>query len=157
MARSIIFEWEGQEYDHNPKSADWYWALGIVAVASAIAAALFSNYLFALLIIVAAVSIALHGAKHPPTHRFRVVEHGLVIGDELYPFEHMISFSVLEDIEGVLPPILSIKNESWLSPHLMIPLTGVDADAVFLHFLHHVDEGKHQHHFTDVVAAWLGF
>ncbi|MFA7302410.1 MAG: hypothetical protein WC030_01545 [Candidatus Paceibacterota bacterium] len=157
MARTVIFEWEGREYDHNPKSADWYWALGIIAIAAAIATLLFGNYLFAVLILVAAVTIALHGAKHPPVHRFRIVEHGLVIGEELYPFEHMISFSVLEDIEGELPPLLSIKNESWLSPHLTIPLSGVDADAVYEHLLHHIDEGAHPHTVTDLMAAWLGF
>ncbi len=157
MARTVIFEWEGHEYAHNPKSGDWYWALGIVAIAGIVASILFANYLFAVLILIAAVTVALHGTKHPPLHRFRVAEHGLIIGDELHPFDNMISFSVLEDIEGELPPILSIKNESWLSPHLMIPLGGVDADAVYEYFLHHVDEGKHTHSFGDVVAAWIGF
>jgi hypothetical protein len=157
MARTVIFEWESREYDHNPKNADWYWALGIVAVAGAIAVVLFGNYLFAVLIIVAAATLALHGAKHPPLHRFRIVEHGLVIGDELYPFEDMVSFSVLEDIEGEYPPLLSIKNESWLSPHLMIPLENVDAEMVYAYLLQHIDEGKHQHSVSDLVAAWLGF
>jgi hypothetical protein len=157
MARASIFEWEGHEYEHNPKSADWYWALGIIAVAAATAAILFSNYLLGLVVLAAAVAIALHGTKHPPLHQFRVVEHALVIGEEVYPFEEMISFSVLEDIEGELPPLLSIKNESWLSPHLMIPLEGVDADSVYAYFLQHVDEDKHHHTFADVVAAWLGF
>jgi hypothetical protein len=69
----------------------------------------------------------------------------------------MISFSVFEDIEGTLPPLLSIKNETWLSPHLVIPLEGVDADAVYTYFLQHVDEGEHSHTFADLVAAWLGF
>jgi hypothetical protein len=157
MARAAIFEWEGCEYEHNPKSADWYWALGIVAVAAVTAAILFANYLLALVIVAATAAIALHGAKHPPLHQFRVVEHGLMIGDETYPFDQMISFSVLEDIEGELPPLLSIKNESWHSPHLMVPLEGVDADAVYLHFVQHVDEDRHHHTFADVVAAWLGF
>jgi hypothetical protein len=156
MSSSAIFEWEGREYDPNPKSADWYWALGIIAVAGAIASILFGNYLLAILIVIATVTIALHGAKHPPVHRFRVVERGLVIGEELYSFDNMISFSVLEDIEGELP-LLSIKNESWLSPHLMIPLEGVDADAVYGHFLHHVDESRHDHTFADLLAVWLGF
>lgn len=157
MPRAVIFEWEGKEYDHNPKSADWYWALGIVSVAGTIASILFGDYLFALLIIVAAAALALHAAKYPPTHRFRLVEQGLLIGDELHPFERMISFSVLESIEGDLPPLLSIKTESWLSPHLIVPLEGVDADAVYEYFLHHVDESHHPHSLADLVAAWLGF
>ena len=157
MPRAALNEWEGREYPHSPKSADWYWALGIVAIAATIASILLGNYLLAVLIIIAAATVALHGAKHPPLHHFRIVERGLVIGNELYPFEHMISFSVLEDIEDELPPLLSIKNESWLSPHLTISLEGVDAEVVYAYFLQHVDEGKHEHTFTDLVAAWLGF
>lgn len=157
MPREIIAEWEGREYDHNPKSADWYWALGIIAVAGTIASILFGNYLLATLIVIAAVALALHAAKEPPIHRFRLIERGLVIGEELHTFERMLSFSVLEDMEGELPPMLSIKTESWLSPHLVVPLAGVDADAVYAYFLERVDEGEHKHSFTDVVANWLGF
>lgn len=157
MPRATLLEWEGTEYDHNPKSTDWYWSLGIISVAGTVAAILFGNYLLAVLIIIAAGAITLHAAKHPPLHRFRLVEHGIVIGDDLHPFERMISFSVLEDVEGKLPPMLSIKTMSWLSPHLIIPLEGVDADRVYAYFLQHVDESEHTHTFADVVAAWLGF
>ena len=157
MPRDAIAEWKGREYDHNPKSADWYWTLGIIAVAGTIAAALFGNYLLAFLILIATLTLALHAAKEPSLHRFRLVEQGLVIGDELHLFEKMISFSVLEDIGGELPPMISIKTESWLSPHLIVPLEGVDVDIVYNYFLQHVDEDEHRHTFTDLVAAWLGF
>ena len=157
MPGTAILEWEGREYDHNPKSADWYWALGIIAVASTVASALFGNYLLAVLIIIAAVAFALHASKQPPLHRFRLVEQGIMVGDEMHPFEKMSSFSVLEDIKGDLSPMLSIKNESWLYPHLIIPLEGVDADVIYAYFLEHVDEDEHHHSFSDLVAAWLGF
>ena len=157
MAQSALFEWEGREYDHNPKDADWYWAVGIITVAGVLAAILFSNYLLAVLLIIAAAALALHAAKEPPMHRFRLVEQGIVIGDELHPFERMTSFSVLEDIEGEYPPMISIKTMSWLSPHLIIPLEGVDVDAIYAYFLQHVDEEEHKHTFVDLVAAWLGF
>ncbi|MEK7114082.1 MAG: hypothetical protein AAB850_00845 [Patescibacteria group bacterium] len=157
MPSNALLEWEGREYDHNPKSTDWYWTLGIIAVAGTIASVLFGNYLFALLIVIAAVALALHAAKQPPLHRFHLVEQGIVIGDEMHTFDRMISFSVLEDINGEFPPMISIKTESWLSPHLIIPLEGVDADIVYNYFLQHVDEDEHRHTFTDLVAAWLGF
>ncbi len=157
MAQDVILEWEGTEYDHNPKSSDWYWSLGIIGVAGTIASLLFGNYLFAFLIVVAVGAIALHGAKHPPLHRFRLVEQGIVIGDEIHQFENMISFSVLEDVSGKIAPMISIKTTSWLSPHLIIPLEGVDADKVYSYFLKHVDEKEHHHTFSDVVAGWLGF
>ncbi len=157
MLRNALLEWEGREYDHNPKGADWYWALGIVSVAGAVAAILFGNYLLALLVVLAAAALAIHAAKEPPVHRFRLVEQGVVIGNDLHPFENMTSFSVLESVDGTLPPMLSIQNESWFSPHLIIPLAGVDADVVYAYFLERVDEAEHRHTFADLVAAWLGF
>jgi hypothetical protein len=157
MPSNIIAEWEGREYEPYKKSTDWYWALGIVAVAGAIASVLFSNFLLAILIIIATAAIALHTIKEPALHHFRLVETGLMVGDDLHLFERMTSFSVLEDIEGEYPPILSIKTESWHSPHLAIPLSGVDADQVYAYFLTHVTEGEHHHTFSDLVAAWLGF
>lgn len=157
MPTSAIVEWEGREYDHNPKSADWYWALGIVAVAGSIAAILFGNILFAFLIIIAAVAIALHATKEPPIHTFRLLDTGLMVGEDMHPYEHMHSFTVLEDIEAEFPPLLSIKTKSWHSPHLVIPLEGVDVDLIYAHFLHHVEEADHPHTLSDLVAAWLGF
>ena len=157
MPRAPLFEWEGREYEHNPRSADWYWALGIIAVACITASILIGNYLLALVVAAAAAAVALHAAKEPPLHRFRVVEHGLFIGEELHLFERMTSFCVFEHIDGEFPPILSIKTESWFSPHLEIPLNDVDADAVYAYFLAHVDEGAHKPTIADLVGAWLGF
>jgi hypothetical protein len=152
-----IFEWYGQEYEHNPKSADWYWAVGIIATALVIAAVLFDNYLVAALIVIAAITISLHAAKHPPTHRFAITEHGLLIDHELYPYENMHSFAMFEHIEGGHPPVLSIKNDSWFSPHLLISLHEVDADELYIHLLERIDEGEHPHSLSDLVASWLGF
>lgn len=156
MAREILFAWEGKEYDHEPKSADWYWALGIIAAALGIAAVLFGNILLALLILVASGTIALRALKHPPTHRFELTGEGLVTGEDFHPFERMTSFSVLEDIEGQLPPVLSIKTESVFAPHLVVPLENVDVDAVYALLLERVDEAEHRHGFPDLVAHWLG-
>ncbi len=157
MSREVIAEWEGREYDYNPKSADWYWAVGIIAIAGTIAAVLFSSYLIAVLIVVATIAVALHAAKEPTLHHFRLVEAGIMVGEDLHLFQRMTSFCVLEDTQGELPPILSIKTESWHSPHLLIPLEGVDEDMVYAYLLHHVDEEEHHHTFNDLVAAWLGF
>jgi hypothetical protein len=156
MPRPVYFEWEGRETEREPKGADWYWALGILAAAATIAALLFGDYLLTILIIVAATTIALHAAKHPPIHRFELTDEGLVVGSDLHRYERMRSFAILEYIEGDRPPVLSIKTESWLAPHLLIPLENVDADALYVFMLGQVDEGNHPHTIADVVAAWMG-
>lgn len=157
MAREPLLVWEGREYEHRPRSADWYWALGIIAVAGIIAAVLFGNYLLALLILAASVAVGLHAAKEPPLHTFGLHPHGIAIGEEFHPFDRMTSFAILEDVEDEIPPVLSIKTHNWFSPHLVIPLADTDIDLVHAHFLANVDEGEHRPTFVDLVAALLGF
>lgn len=157
MHPRAAFAWEGVEYEHRERGPDWYWALGIIAVASMVAAVLFGNYLFALLVLSAAIALGLHGAKKPPMHRFLLTEDGLIIGEELHPYGRMRSFAVLEYVEGDRPPVLSIKTEHWLAPHLLIPLNDVDADGVYGYLLDRVEEGEHPPTFADMLAGWLGF
>jgi hypothetical protein len=157
MPRAVLFSWEGREHEHSPKSADWYWALGIIATASVIACILFGNFLLGILILVAATSIALYTTKHPRLHQFELTTDGLVISGELHHFDRMISFSVLEDIDGKLPPVISIKTENLLAPHLVVPLEGVDVDGVYGTFLQRVDEKAHHHTFADILGALLWF
>lgn len=152
-----IFEWEGREYEHREKSSDWYWALGILAAAGIIAAVLFGNYLLAVLIIAAALAIGLHAAKEPPVHRFALTREGLVIGSDLHRYDRMRSFSVLEYLEGDPAPVLSIKTESWFTPHLVVPLEGVDADALYAYLLERIEEAEHHPTVVDVLGAWMGF
>lgn len=157
MARTPHYVWEGREYDHEPKGGDWYATLGIVALACIIAAILFGEYLLAVLIVCAACALALHAAKEPPMHRFELHDNGLAIGAEFHPYAKMQSFSILEDPEEELPPLLSIKTDSWLSPHLVIPLEDVDAEGIYLHFLERVPHEAHDHTIADLLWAWLGF
>jgi hypothetical protein len=155
--RAPAFEWEGVEYEHHERGGDWYWALGIITIAGIIAALLFGNYLLAVLILAAAGALALHAAKKPPVHQFRLTDDGLLIGADLHPYGRMRSFAILEYIEGDMPPVLSIKTEHWFAPHLLIPLNDVDADLVYDYLLDRVDEGDHPPTLADLVAGWMGF
>ncbi|MFZ1988112.1 MAG: hypothetical protein WAV21_03740 [Minisyncoccia bacterium] len=149
MARTPIFEWYGREYAFQEKSPDWYWALGIIAVAAIVASILFSNLLLALVILAGTSAIAIQAAKHPRTHRFAVTDQGLEIDDHLYVYDTMLHYSVLEYIDPSIPPALSIKTRSILSPHLIIPLVDVDADAVYEYLSIHLEDGKHEYSFVD--------
>lgn len=155
MAHAVIFEWEGREYDFNEKSADWYWALGIIATAAAVAAILFSNILLALVIGAGAGAIAVRAARHPRIHRFSVVEEGIAIDDTLYLFEDMLHFSVLEYPGTDLPPALSIKTRHILSPHIMVPIVGHDPLQVYVYIAQHVPEGNHEHSILDRFIDFL--
>lgn len=155
MHQDALFSWEGTEYRFEDKSADWYWALGIIATAAAIAAVLFNNVLLAVLVGVAAFAIALHAAKHPRVHRFSMNHDGIAIDGNFYAFKNMLSFSVLEYADESLPPSLSIKTRHFLAPHLLIPINDHDPVDIHEYVSLHLPEGRHeQSNFDRVVELF---
>ncbi len=156
MARPPIFEWHGKEYAQSTKSADWYWALGILSVAIIIVCVIFNNVLLALLVAAAAVSVGLQAAKHPRIHRFSITETGIGIDMQFYPFEKMLHFSVLEYADETMPPSLSIKTKILLSPHLLIPIIGYDPVDVYDYIAAHLPEGNHHESAIDRIIDLIG-
>ena len=155
MARVVFFEWSAEGYLFEEKSNDWYWALGIIAVAGAIASVLFGNVILALLILVASGTLALSTLKRPRMHVFRVTDDGVMIDENLYEYESIHSFSVLEYIDPNRPPALSIRTHKVLAPHLLIPIVGPDPLELYEFFAEHVDEGKHDESLTDRIIDLL--
>lgn len=152
MPRVPVFEWEGREYRFEEKGADWYWALGIIATAAAIASILFGNILLALLIAAAAGAVGLAAAKRARVHRFAIYEEGIAVDDTLYPFERMLHFSVLEYADETLPPSLSLKTKSLITPHLLVPIVGHDPVAVYEYVSLHLPDGRHEESLLDRVV-----
>lgn len=113
--------WQGYEYTHYEKSSDWFWALGIVALSSAVTAIIFKNILFALLILIGAFTIALFAAKKPHLVHFEITRRGVAIDDTLYPFTTLESFWIDEDEHG--HHTLIIKSQRAVMPYIIIPLS----------------------------------
>lgn len=155
MARAVFFEWDADGYVFEEKSADWYWALGIIAVAAAVASVLFGNVILALLIIAAAGTLALSTLKRPRLHRFRITDEGVMIDENLYGYESILSFSVLEYIDPNLPPTLSLRTRKPLAPHLLIPISGPDPVEIYEFLADHVEEGRHDESVVDRIIDLL--
>ncbi len=143
MARPPIFEWHAKAYASEEKTADWYWAVGIVAVAMIIACILFNQFLLALVIAAGATVTCMQAAKKPRIHRFAITDAGIVVDTTLYEYVNMLHFSVLEYVDETLPPSLSIKTKNLLSPHLLIPIIGYDPVDVYDYIAAHLPEGNH--------------
>ncbi len=155
MARAPLFEWEGMQYSFEEKGSDWYWALGIIATAAIIACVLFNNLLLAMVVAAAAFSVALQAAKSPRIHHFAILDGGVAIDNNLYRYEDMLSFSVLEYADETLPPSLSIKTRHLLAPHLLIPIIDHDPVDIYEFFEAHIPEGKHDESIFDRLIEML--
>lgn len=157
MARRPLFEWYGTEYAFEERGSDWYWALGIISAATILTAILFGNVLLALVILVGAATVGLQAAKIRREHHFAVYEDGIAIDDDLYLYDDMRDFAILEYLDETLPPALSIKTNHILSPHLLIPINDHDPVDVYEYISQHLPEGMHEETLIERITALLRF
>lgn len=116
--RSIT--WEAPEHHHVEKGNDWFFALAIIIIALVIAAVLFDNVLFALVIGLAGGALAVSAAKRPAIIPYGVTVRGIRIEDRLYPFSTLDSYHIDED--DPRGPQLLIKSERKLMPLIVMPI-----------------------------------
>ncbi len=126
LARAIT--WEAPEHPYNDKGGDWFLALAIVIVALAIAAILFGNTLFALLIGVAGGALAVSAAKKPSVIPFAITVRGVRIDDRLYPYSTLRFYHIDEDDEN--GPQLLIMSKKRFIPIMVLPLPAQYVDDV---------------------------
>lgn len=157
MALNVVFEWTGKELAPEQRSADWFWALGIVAIGLMVACVLFGNFLLAIVVLFGSVTTALLAAKRPRIHRFTITDDGITIDTHHYRFDDMLHFSIFEFVDETKPAALSIKTKHLLAPHLFIPIVGHDPLDVYEYISLHLPEGHHEESFVDRLVEMMGF
>lgn len=118
--RLNAISWEAPEHYHSEKSGDWYWALGIIALCGAVAAFLFGNFLFAIVILVGAGVMSLQSNKHPRIVPFLVGARGVRVGEQLFPYSALESYSIDED--DFRGPRLLLKAKHLYTPLIVMPI-----------------------------------
>lgn len=112
--------WEAYEHHHTNKGSDWFWILGIITIAVTVTAILLGNMLFGILIFIAGLVTALHGAQKPRIIPFAVTQRGLRIEDTLYPYTTLEAFYI--DEEDPSGPQLLSRSEKLFMPLIVMPI-----------------------------------
>jgi hypothetical protein len=112
--------WEAPEHLHIEKTGDWYWILGIVAVAGSVASFIFGNVLFGVVILLGAVTMMIVSHRHPRIIPFEVSERGIRIDDLLYPYATLECFYL--DEENTSNPQLIVKSKKMFVPLFIMPI-----------------------------------
>jgi len=110
--------WSALEYEEKTRSMDWFWALGIAVVAISITAIIYSNYFFAILIILSGILLGFFAIKKPEMVSYELNKKGLKIKTRLFPYDTIKSFFVKTSPKS----ILFIKSGRMFMPILSIPI-----------------------------------
>ncbi len=149
-------EWVAPEYVHVEKSQDWYWVLGLLAVAASVGAMLFNNVLFALLILISSFVLALFAGRKPNNVHFALAQRGVRIDDALYPFSNLKSFSIAELSPNHVAKLI-LEPKAHFAMSVYIPLLNVDVDHVHDFLLDFLPEESHEEPLIHHLMEWLGF
>ncbi len=150
--------WEAQEYDHEPKTKDWFWALGIITVSIAIVSFLYDNLLFSILIIVAALAMGLHANHKPKRVYFEINKKGIAIDDRFFAFNSIKSFWIEDN--GYERPKILIRSQKFSMPFIIIPTAPFDAakpDIIRDFLLNYIVEEEMHEPMSQKVMEYLGF
>ncbi len=150
-----LLKWEAFEYEYIPKSNNWFWSVGIIAAGAALASALLGNMLFAILVMIATLTIILYGVKKPKKVMFSFTGRGLQIDNRLFPYENLRSFWIHYE-----PPVkknITIEPKKLFMPTLLIPLGDADPNIIREHLLKFLKEERHEESITQTISHLLGF
>lgn len=153
-------EWSALEYEERPRSTDWFWALGIIIVTSSVAAIIYGNYFFAVLLILSGLLLGYFAIKKPDVVFYELNNQGLKIRTRLYPYENIQSFwvQVGESGESNLKPLLFIKTERVFMPIIEIPIVEDLAEDIHMVMTsRNIPEEEMKEHASLKIMESLGF
>ena len=146
--------WKALEHSYTKKSADWFWAVGIISVAIAVIGVIIGNLLLSVLILVGAFALVLQSVKIPQEMQYSVGERGIAVGNTLYPYGTLESFWVHDHDET---GVLLIKSKKTFVPLISIPIEEVRPVDVRATLLEHPKEEEMNEPVAQQIMERLGF
>ncbi len=148
-------EWGAPEYEHKERSADWFWAMGIIVTAIAITLIIFGNIILAILILISVFSLTLFLNHEPEIIDVSVTEKGITRENIFYPYSTLQSFWI--DEEHSHPKIL-LKSKKFFMPLIVVPLGDkTDVDKLHSNLSKFLEEEYHELPWVEKFLEYLGF
>ncbi len=154
MQDPVKLSWSALEYEERERSPDWFWALAVVAVTSAITSIIYSNYFFALFILISGGLLWVLAHRPPETVTYELTDKGLRIKSHIYLYENIQSFWVQR--EG--KPMLFVKTQRFFMPVFSIPMEyGISDQTRGIFLSKGVPEEEMKEHPSEKIIDTLGF
>lgn len=151
-----LVEWTIPEYEQREKSPDWYWGIGIIAVAGVVLSAVFGNFLLAVLILISGTLLIAFSGREPEVIEVEISEQGIGVQSKLYPYHNIKSFWILDRGEAVSKLVLHIDR--MVNPILSLPIhPEVPLEGLRDILLTFTDEEEMDEPVGDKISDVLGF
>lgn len=150
----ILLSWETPEFFPKERTNDWYWALGIIALAIIVTSILLNNILMAVFLIIATFTIFIYAKKKPEIITIQITDDGVKAGRNLYPYSLLKAFYINDN---ALIPELLLKSESVLNSIIIIPIPKTDPEKVRSTLTYYLSEEEIREPLSQKLMEYLGF
>ena len=146
--------WQTYEFEHNEKTPDWFWVMGIIGISCSVVAIIFGNILFATLLAISTLAVILLGNKEPHLLECEINAKGVKVQKTFYPFFNLEAFNIVEEPS----PKLILKSSKLMMPLIIIPLGTVHPDEILPILSEKLFHDEHLNEpFAHVLMEHLGF
>jgi len=120
-----IIHWQVPEYEEYERGQQWYVYASAVGLFLVVYSFFTLNFLFAVIVIIAALVIVLNDGRKPALVDVILATEGIVVGRKFYDYDELKNFSI------IYKPTLGIKNlyiemKNPVKPRLSIPLENIN-------------------------------
>jgi hypothetical protein len=154
MENSNSLHWQTHEYEDRDRSPDWFWAVGIIAIAAALASVILGNVLLAIIILLGSFTLLIYAARKPNRYDVVIDNRGVRIDKYFYPYHTLESFWVEEHKSH---PHVLIKSQKLLMPYIVVHINEIDPREVDEFLSHHLPKIFHSESIFHRIMDRLGF
>jgi hypothetical protein len=131
-----LMSWKIPEYRKYQRQQKWYAVAVVIMLGLLIYSILTGNFLFAVILIVAGITMAVHDRNDAPEIDFAIQENGIKIGESVYGYDKFDNFWIYYEPSESKMLFFEFKNK--VRPRLSIPLENknpIKVRAILLKFL----------------------
>ena len=116
----ILASWSFDEYPQRQRTKRWYMTAFLIIIFLLLYSLITANFLFAVIVILGAITILMKDHYGPDKIDFAITEDGLKVGDKFYEYELMSKFYIIYKPPQIKSLFVDFK--SIFKPRLSIPL-----------------------------------
>lgn len=115
-----LFSWDAREYEQHERTPRWYIIMISIGILLVVYGIFSDNFLFSLIIILAAIILFLQSRQAPQNVSLAITELGVSVGGRFYPYAELGDFYVI--YTPGTTKMLYIETKSLFRPKLRMPL-----------------------------------
>ncbi|MFA4833946.1 MAG: hypothetical protein WC619_03825 [Patescibacteria group bacterium] len=131
--------WRVPEYDKHEKSGGWYIFYSLIAFLLILYSFLSGNFLFAVIVIIAAIVIVLRDGQEPDLVKISLTEEGIIVGKKFHDYDEFKNFSIIYKPQQEIKNLYFEFNNS-LKFRLSIPLRKMNPLLIRKNLLRYLPE-----------------